>query len=610
MKRKINYFVVLIVMVSICLLPSSVKAVYSDSQVGTYETELAKFPADYKAKIIELRKIYPNAVFVAQDKFYIYKSSPTVEAKVIWTNMLNAEINTSTRRNKTLIQETSNFKVPGYKSVEPWSYNYITNKFTSYGGTGWDAASNQTVAYYLDPRNFLNRDSVFMFESLYYHDYQTKVGVDNILSTTSWTGICPGSNGLTYSQVITKAAAENNISAYFLASRIRLENYLSLFPLVSGKISGYEGFYNFFNIGATGTTNPEIISNGIKRAKSEGWSNQYLSIMGGAKFVGDNYVKLYSDKEVKGQLTNYLQKWDPFGPAYGGHQYQQNIMAPINETNITYSGYKAEFPGFETATKNESNFIFYIPVYQNMPTLTTLPNPGNPNNYLKSITIDGDSGKISNFIGSTDSYKIYVPLTKSSIELDADTVGAYSTVSGTGTIPLDSNDKTVSLVVTAQNGAKKTYTVRIIKSNTAVLSPGEIVAGSGLITDGTYLSGISIGLTADKIKSQLYSSSNSQASIKVTNISGIEKTTTTIATGDKVTIINGSSTKTYVLIILGDLNGNGEVNSGDLFLMQRHILEQLLLKNEFKEAANMAKDSNIDSGDIFQLQKYLIAKNK
>ena len=61
----------------------------------------------------------------------------------------------------------------------------------------------------------------------------------------------------------------------------------------------------------------------------------------------------------------------------------QNLTAPLTEGNKVYSSY------YKTGAIDEA-LTFIIPVYKNMPsTKVSKPNPGNPNYYLKSISVNG-----------------------------------------------------------------------------------------------------------------------------------------------------------------------------------------------------------------------------
>lgn len=66
---KIFHYIAISILIYFILINSSF-AVYNESNIGSYEQELSKFPNSYKAKIEELHRIYPNAIFVAQDVFY------------------------------------------------------------------------------------------------------------------------------------------------------------------------------------------------------------------------------------------------------------------------------------------------------------------------------------------------------------------------------------------------------------------------------------------------------------------------------------------------------------------------------------------------------------
>lgn len=348
--------ILLIIVVSFCLL-SNVNAIYSDSNanLGTYEEELKKFPYEYQQKIEELHKIYPNALFVVQDKFFDWKKYK--EIPVSWNSMFNSQ-----KGERSLIQS----------SVQD---SYKTDKCgqTSNGKCVWSYASDEAISYYLNPYNFLNEKNIFMFESLYSKSYHTKEGVEKILAGSFMANKnCPGSDK-TYAEVILEAGEKNNVSPYMLASRlIQEQGRNGSSSLISGTYEGangeLKGYYNYFNIQASGNTDQAVIENGLKCAKGtlnycsgNNWDSPYASIVGGSKFVYKKYVGINDTYNVKGQMTLYLQKWDPYGPQLGGHQYMQNIQAPVSESITTFNSY-ASYPDY----KNYS-YVFYIPIYEEAP---------------------------------------------------------------------------------------------------------------------------------------------------------------------------------------------------------------------------------------------------
>lgn len=604
MMRRI-YMLLCVFVISSFLCVLNVCAIYTEEGVGTYEEELAKFPISFKSKIESLHKIYPNSVFVAQNKFFDWGELKEVEVE--FNRMMSYQYyETGSKlsyasRSRNLVYYTMNV---GYRSNADWSYNYYTDKYTAFDNGSWYAAAKNTISYYLDARNFLDESNVFIFESLYNHEYQKIEGVEKILSGTFMANKeCPGSEGKKYSEVLIEAADKNSISAYYLASRIRQEQGTKgTSNLISGTYKGYEGYYNYFNISASGNGTTTIVTNGLTRAKEQGWTSPYLSILGGSTFVRNDYVGANDKYNVKGQLTLYLNKWDPYGYNLGGHQYMQNITAPITEASTILNAYKID--------KNYKNnkYIFYIPVFKNMPNSTSLPKMGNPNNYLKTLTVDGAS--VSNFDGAKTSYEYNVSSSTTSVYVDYTKVAKTSSVTGAGTINLDNNIKTISVVVTAENGDKKTYSIKINKSNDIALSIGEIINLAKIKSDGIYLSGFILGTDVSKIKEQLQKP-ESKAKISITNSGGSNKSSGIVSTGDKITITSGSETKTFTVVIYGDLTGDGNINSADLLKMRQHLIGTSKLSGAKLVAANVEQNnSSINSADLLRLRQHLIGSKK
>ena len=217
---------------------------------------------------------------------------------------------------------------------------------------GWYNANANVVAYYMDPRNFLNEDRIFMFENLAYQsEYQTASVVNKIFSGTKLP-----SYGFT-ANVFMSAGKKYNISPVFLAARVVQEtggNSVS----VNGSKSGGVRVYNPFNIGAYGS-NPA--AQGLAYAKKMGWTTPAKAVNGGASYLASGYIN-------KKQNTIYFQRFNVAnGLANAGtHQYMTNVMAPYSEAHITKSSYA------KLGITNEP-LGFVIPIYNNMPSKTKLP---------------------------------------------------------------------------------------------------------------------------------------------------------------------------------------------------------------------------------------------
>ena len=268
----------------------------------------------------------------------------------------------------------------------------IVGKIQSHGeynvevDSGWVDSSRKAVEFAMDTRNFLNSIRVFQFEELSYNSQtNTKKSIEKILYGTEFYNKTveylnsSGHNIVTdkeYSDLILSAAKTSKVSGFHLASRIKQEvgPFLS-HSSISGKVAGYEGLYNFYNIGATSSSEPMgAIINGLKYARDgKGasaetkkkylipWNTKERAITGGAIFIGSSYINL-------GQNTIYLQKFhvnDTEGGELFWHQYMTNVLAPYSESKLIYNGYS-------NSDLLDSPMSFIIPIYENMPELPSL----------------------------------------------------------------------------------------------------------------------------------------------------------------------------------------------------------------------------------------------
>ncbi len=119
---------------------------------------------------------------------------------------------------------------------------------------GWATPNDQTMSYFLDPRNFLMEDSILMFEDLSNNSYYTEDMVKSVLKGTFMEGNDNVDN-LPYSQIFMEAGKAYNVSPVYLASLSRQEVGSTKGLVTSGEQFDYKGityvgFYNFYNIGA------------------------------------------------------------------------------------------------------------------------------------------------------------------------------------------------------------------------------------------------------------------------------------------------------------------------------------------------------------------------
>lgn len=246
--------------------------------------------------------------------------------------------------------ETSSGEIESLKGIGRFT---TSGTYIPKDGSTWFNANSQVVGYYMDPRNFLNENNIYMFEDLSYQSYQSQAAVSKIISGTALER-----NGFMASWFVN-AGRENGISPIALAARARQETgggsiAISGYAFPDGKYA-----YNPYNIGAYSNANP--VMRGLEYAKKQGWDTKQKAVFGGAKFIASGYIK-------QGQNSVYFQRFNVANGAakVGTHQYMTNISACYTESISTKNSYSAY------GITNES-LVFVIPVYSNMPVSTSLP---------------------------------------------------------------------------------------------------------------------------------------------------------------------------------------------------------------------------------------------
>lgn len=339
-RRYVKKIIILIIITYICMGAIFINKVHATQQKLEYsEAVVSKYPG-YSQLIKEIQEKHPNWSFTILD------------TGLDWNEVIKNE--TVAVHGRNLIYYTNNGS---------WVCSKCGDRL--YDSGRWKCASEASVAYYMDPRNWINENNIFQFENLAYNgSIQNIDGVNKILSNVPWA--CgsvikytkpDGTSGTlnkTYAQVIMEAAKEAGISPYHLAARIKQEQGTggSASSTANGYYSGHVGYYNFLNIRATGS---DIIGNALTYAQKQGWDDPEKSIKGGAKFIASDYIS-------RGQSTLYLQKFDvdnSDGSLYY-HQYMQNVSAALTEGNTVRNSY-------ESMGLLDANINFVIPVYKNMP---------------------------------------------------------------------------------------------------------------------------------------------------------------------------------------------------------------------------------------------------
>lgn len=537
---------------------------------GNYEQGLIAqgFPVSYAKSLAILHEQYPNWVFVP------------VNTGLDWNTVITEE----SKAGRNLIHKNSD---DAKKSTASSEYNYYKNTWTIQDNSGWVTAHPDYIAYCMDPRNFLNVENIFMFESLSYSNAHNLQGVQAILKNSFMKNTVTDSDGstLNYAEAFMNIGQSIGVSPYHLASRVLQEQGTKgSSPLISGVYAGYEGLYNYFNYGAYGTPESVLYASGLTYAKNQGWTSRYASLLGGSKLLARNYINV-------GQDTLYFQKFNVVNKNnLYKHQYMTNVEAAISEGKKVAGAY---------SDKTQA-FVFKIPIYTNMPDAPVqFTASGNRNNYLSALRVEGFSLTPS-FNGAVTEYSVIVDAAVTSVKISADSVVKTSTINGTGTHNLNVGNNTITVTCTSQSGEVKTYTIMVVRMG---MGSGDYTLTSDKYLVGDCITGVEPGTeTSDFI--QEFTCNGDM--VKVLNADGVEKSGK-VATGDRLGVYkDGVLIGLKEIVIYGDINGDGAVTIADLVRLNRHTLNVSTLSGTALTAADVNRNGSVNIQDLVMVNRHIL----
>jgi len=568
-------------------------------QVSTnpdFETQLAAFPEEYREALKAIHEIHPAWNFIAFDTGLEWDEVQRLENRSGWSFI--------------------NDGIPSHYSTAPGSYNWETDTYVVREGRNWYQAHPDMVAYYMDPRNFLNENDLFQFELLAFSpESQTEENLALMLSDTFMHGKTTQNTAgeeVSYARAFLDASTLAGVSAFHLVARCIQEVSRSGSSCTSGDYPGYEGYYNFFNIGANGGA-----GDGMAYAKNKGWNTPYKAILAGGEFISGNYI-------ARGQNTPYFQKYDVSDQTdVAEHQYMTNIVAAYSEGKIQRSKY-VDLQMLETG------FTFVIPYYKNMPAAPcAAPAPaGSPNNYLTALNIEGYSlTPTFDFYDCLDngrtSFALKIRGDVPSVAVSATAASASATLSGhLGNIPIKTGENILVIFCTAANGKTRNYTVTVtLEGNGSEEGPPPYVPPetdspnppptpgepSGwdppYQVQGSFLSGIAPGTSTEVFLNSLRLFGNASAGI--TDENGIA-VSGAMRTGLILNYFDGFSTVRYRIVIYGDVNGDSAIDAIDLLLVRKSLLGLTTPSDSAYRASDVNRDGAVDAIDLLLVRKNLL----
>ena len=363
-----------------------------------FEQTLAAFPESYRESLRALHAQYPNWKFEAYQTGIDWQTAVDEESK------FGSELSGMGTEARSLVYKGS---ISSWKSMEEGAFDWSTGQWvTNWDGDYWAIASRELVAYYMDPRNFMDNNGIFQFLDLTYDSTQTAAYVSQAAASmgSSWlSGTHQHANGdvINYPEVIAEAGKSAGINPIFLAATLTQELgtngsekttisgtaswtvsrnifdsiYASYCPAYTVNADGtvtvnYTGVYNYYNVGAyTDTGFSHAYERGLwigyhktlnGRAYDGPWTTRQAAITGGAKYLA-RYLTDYDQTNV------YLKRFNMTENGRYNHQYSTDVQGAASEGRLIGRAYTESM-------RKEIGMTFRIPVYNNMPSsAATMP---------------------------------------------------------------------------------------------------------------------------------------------------------------------------------------------------------------------------------------------
>lgn len=640
-KRLVSFLLTLVIMLS-TVMSISIPAFAADE---TYINSLVAkgFPRDYAVLLEQVHQKHPNWTFTPLVTGINFDDAVAGESK---NGLCTTDVDISYFL--LLTRDRGTYNSNG-------TYTYIIVDGNQAKQTGHADASDLCISYFMDPRNFVLEDrTIFQFVNMAYPSDDTGLR-ESVEAATTGTFLASHVN-----QLMASGQAYSVNPVYLVAKIIQEVGSDGSNTAVSGKASGYEGYYNCFNIGAYADSSGTAVINGLKRAKSEGWTSIDKSIDGGAKFIANGYTAV-------GQHTPYLTKFNvnPKNTSFSlyTHQYMSAIYDPAQSARTIYNAYK-------TANILDTVVDFVIPVFSNMPNFTrtsiklndtsnsavakepsasnfyvrSTPSyaapsktlvPSNTNvtieDRVRSIDLATDSAALYHFqiqypfwykikYGTSTGYTAFenVPNTSSvTMKIGESRTFKYTlSVAADNSVRFESLDPRIATVdiKTGAVVAKSLGTTQIIAYTAsgsvdyvnltvvnATGTPTSLTSSGFTINQSTGIaSQISIGTTVSTLLSKV----NEKAYAAVYKNGVKQGNDVKLATGMTLgLVINGNVVKQYSIAVTGDTNCDGSLGPGDAVCVLRHLSGIQPLSGAALIAADSNKDGGYGPGDAVTILK-------
>ena len=276
-----------------------------------------------------------------------------------------------------------------------------------------------------------------------------------------------------------------------------------------------------------------------------------------------------------------------------------NIKTVLNDVNADYKLYKIkgdyreEIDGNNIKIDDGSDNVFEIVVLAEdgvtSENYTLNIHELSSDSYLQSLTIDNLG---FNFDKNILEYNLNTELDE--INISAISSNENSTISGIGKKILELGNNSFNIIVTAEDNSTRTYTLNV---NKVKMEDNKIIFnGLTVNEDKNYIYKIEVGTSIDTIINSV--STNGKVSVIRDNDISIT------ATGQKLKIDFDDYSVEYIIIVKGDVNGDGKVTLSDITTALKGYRKKIDFTDYMFTAIDFNDDGEFKLSDIVSHLKY------
>lgn len=276
-----------------------------------------------------------------------------------------------------------------------------------------------------------------------------------------------------------------------------------------------------------------------------------------------------------------------------------NIKTVLNDVNADYKLYKIkgdyreEIDGNNIKIDDGSDNVFEIVVLAEdgvtSENYTLNIHELSSDSYLQSLTIDNLG---FNFDKNILEYNLNTELDE--INISAISSNENSTISGIGKKILELGNNSFNIIVTAEDNSTRTYTLNV---NKVKMEDNKIIFnGLTVNEDKNYIYKIEVGTSIDTILNSV--STNGKVSVIRDNDISIT------ATGQKLKIDFDDYSVEYIIIVKGDVNGDGKVTLSDITTALKGYRKKIDFTDYMFTAIDFNDDGEFKLSDIVSHLKH------